>query len=74
MIKGPKILITFDSIHDVLSAEKKLLANKIPCDVVPTPRHLSADCGMSIECRAEDRERVEHLHAAGDIVWRGCYD
>lgn len=57
------LLLGFDSIHDVLRAEKLLRGADIPFDLVPTPRDLSADCGMSIECPPEQRERILALDA-----------
>lgn len=73
MMAGPRILLTFDSIHDVIRAEKILLAQGIGCDLVPTPRHISSDCGMSVECAEGDLPRLESLRSDGTLVWRGRY-
>jgi hypothetical protein len=40
--------ITFQSIHFVLKAEKELLSNDLRFAIIPTPKHLSSECGMSI--------------------------
>ena len=48
----------FDSVHYVIRAEKLLSAHDVWCDLIPTPRELSSQCGMSIEIRTAD------LHAA----------
>ncbi len=68
------LLLTFDGIHDVIKAEKLLLERGLACDLVPTPRHLSADCGMSIECRAADRPQLQELWTSGVLRWRVLHD
>lgn len=73
MIEGPRILLTFDSIHDVIRAEKILLKTGIACELVPTPRHISSDCGMSVECAEVDLPCLELLQSAGTLAWRGRY-
>lgn len=67
---GDTLLVVFDSIHDVVRAEKLLLAEGIACDLVPTPRDVSSDCGMVVACAPEAREAVEALAASGLQVRR----
>ena len=43
-----KFLLLFHSIHDVLRAEKTLKQHAVRNELVPVPRELSSDCGMSI--------------------------
>lgn len=43
-----KLLLLFDSIHDVLRAEKLLKEHSIANELIPVPRNLSSNCGMSI--------------------------
>ena len=43
-----KFLLLFDSIHDVLRAEKVFKEHSVVNELVPVPRNLSSDCGMSI--------------------------
>lgn len=47
-------ILVFDSIHHVLAAERALLARHVWCDLIPTPRDVSSDCGMVIELRRND--------------------
>ncbi|HET56585.1 MAG TPA: DUF3343 domain-containing protein, partial [Ignavibacteria bacterium] len=42
------------SIHFVMKAEKIFLQAGLSFDIIPTPKHLSSECGMSI--RLKDRE------------------
>jgi hypothetical protein len=41
-------ILVFESTHRVLSAEKVLTQAKIRHEIIPTPKDLSSDCGMSI--------------------------
>lgn len=47
-------ILVFDSIHHVLAAERALLDQSVGCDLIPTPREVSSDCGMALELRAAD--------------------
>jgi hypothetical protein len=44
-------ILVFESIHHVLAAERALLDRRVWCDLIPTPRDVSSDCGMVIELR-----------------------
>ena len=48
-----KALITFLSTHDAIAAEK-ILSEKAKVTLRPTPREISAACGISIEIMASD--------------------
>lgn len=67
------LLLTFDGIHDVIKAEKLLKNLGFIPDLVPTPRALSSDCGMSIECPAADREKLQALRDSGLLLCKGLY-
>jgi len=41
-------VITFQSTHHVLKAEKILITAGFKFDIIPTPKNISSDCGMSI--------------------------
>jgi hypothetical protein len=44
--------ILFNTIHDVLKAEKALKVRSVEGEVVPVPRSLSSDCGVCIKSGA----------------------
>ena len=73
MSSGKHVVLTFDSIHDVIKAEKIIVRHEIWCDLIPTPRELSSDCGMSIECRTDDLPDLESLRESGALEWRDIY-
>jgi hypothetical protein len=57
----PVCIMLFATIHDVIAAEKLLQRHDLWCDMMPTPRQLSSDCGMSLAVRAEDIARAREL-------------
>lgn len=72
-MKDPSCVIILFSIHFVLKAEKLLLADKIPIDVIPVPRDISSDCGMAIEFPCDDVDRVQGVLAEGEITIARIY-
>ncbi|RLB70217.1 MAG: hypothetical protein DRH03_07415 [Deltaproteobacteria bacterium] len=53
-----KLYLIFQSIHNVMLAEELLLQANIKIEMVPVPRDISSDCGMSLTCPADDLEKV----------------
>jgi hypothetical protein len=66
-------LVVFDSIHHVLAAERALKEKGLWCDLVPTPRALSSDCGMALEYDAADDGPVRVLLADPRLRVRGVH-
>jgi len=54
-------ILTFESIHAVLSADKLLNQHQLPFEIVPTPRAISSDCGTSIRISPEISEKAVAL-------------
>ena len=67
---GAPCVVLFDSIHHAIGAERAFRDAGIWCDLVPTPRELSSDCGMALEFRAEDAGAVRRLLARSGVRWR----
>ncbi|MBP8912093.1 MAG: DUF3343 domain-containing protein [Phycisphaerae bacterium] len=42
-------VLILPSVHFVLKLEKEALAQGIPVELIPTPRQISSDCGMTIK-------------------------
>jgi hypothetical protein len=56
-----KVFVVFPSTRNAIDAEKLCLKNIIPCQVIPVPRHISAECGIALEIDAHHRDVVESL-------------
>lgn len=47
------VALLFQNVHQVMEAEDLLNAEDIACDLVPVPREISSQCGLSM-CLEED--------------------
>ena len=61
--------LAFDSTHMAVAAEKYLSA-RIAVSVMPTPRKITASCGISLRVELEDGERLKELLKANDKLFR----
>lgn len=48
------MILLFENVHRVLQAEGFLERAGIRCELLPTPKEISADCGMCIRVAAAD--------------------
>ncbi len=53
-------VLAFESTHHAIMMEKKL-KDKIKIDTIPTPREISASCGLSIKFNCQDLEKVKQI-------------
>lgn len=59
-------ILIFHSIHRVMKAEKVLKKAGLDVRLMPVPRQLSSDCGLSLAFRLGDRAGVQQaLEEAG---------
>lgn len=61
--------LAFDSTHMAVTAEKYLSA-RIAVSVMPTPRKITASCGISLRIELENGERLKELLKANDELFR----
>lgn len=61
MPKDKSYYLLFRSIHDVLRAERILKEKGIAHELVPVPRNLSSDCGMSIRLDSDAKGIRQYL-------------
>lgn len=52
-------VVLFYTIHAVFRLQKGLQGRGVDCKPVPTPRHLSSDCGTALRFHWGQREAVE---------------
>ena len=58
MTKGGFILIAFDSTHLAIKVER-MLKGAVDVEMIPTPRSITASCGLSIKAGREDLEHIK---------------
>lgn len=58
-------VLIFDTVHQVIKAEKALKKGVFEIRIIPTPREFSSDCGMAIELRGGIDRAVGLLRSVG---------
>ena len=54
-------LALFHSTRAVIRAERLCREHRVSCRVIPVPRQISSECGMSIEYEADDEGALRKL-------------
>jgi hypothetical protein len=62
--------LLFNTIHDVLKADKILKKEKVNYELVPVPRNLSSDCGMCVKLEDNLEDIKRHIK---DIKTEKCF-
>lgn len=55
------MILTFANTRSVIQAERELKGEKIPYQVIPTPRHISSECGMCLKIPREEIQKAREL-------------
>ena len=55
---GRTYYLIFNSIHDVIKAEKRLKKGGFKFELIPVPRNLSSDCGSCIRLYSEFADAI----------------
>lgn len=67
-------LLIFNSVHKVMKAEKLLKGAGLNARVMPVPRQLSSDCGLSLALPFDECERAMSVLSLGGVspeeLWR----
>ena len=66
-------IVSFNSTHHAIRTEKILNENNIRCTTLPTPREITASCGISIRFLFEDIENVKNLVESSEVDYKGIY-
>jgi Protein of unknown function (DUF3343) len=66
-------VILFDTNSSVMKAEAVLLRGKQPIKLIPTPRELSSDCGISIRFDWDQKSQVELLLEQARVDFSGLH-
>lgn len=73
MNKEIPYIITFDSTHAAMDAEKKLISQSIKVHMIPTPRQITANCGLSIKIMGVEHEELLAVLKALKIETKALY-
>ncbi len=53
--------LTFDSTHYAIKTEKKIKQHSIKAMMIPTPREISASCGLSLKFDTDVKDTIISL-------------
>lgn len=65
-------LITFDSTHSAIRAEKELM-DKLSVRIIPVPREITTGCGLSLKLEMEDLDMAREILISKNIETSGYY-
>ena len=71
--KTLKLVVTFHTTAAAMAMETLCKAQSIPGRLIPTPRELTADCGMSWRAEVQDRAALAALTEAEGLEVDGFY-
>lgn len=67
------ILISFESPHHTIKADKLLETAKINCAIYPIPREISIDCGLGLRILGTDLKKALALFNTENILYQKTY-
>ncbi|MCK4261323.1 MAG: DUF3343 domain-containing protein [Halanaerobiales bacterium] len=67
------ILISFESPHHTIKADKTLEKSSINRMVYPIPREISKDCGMGLRLLQSDLDQALKLFQENDILFKHVF-
>ena len=62
-----RLVITFHTTSEAMAWERACRDEEIPGRLIPVPRQISADCGLSWSMPVDGRERVLAVTAAAGL-------
>ncbi len=71
--KQLRFVATFSTTAAAMAMERRCLANGIPGRLIPTPRQITADCGLAWSAPPEAEAAVLQAAAAGGIALAAAY-
>jgi len=66
-------LLVFESVHQVMKAEKLLKGQGVKIDLIPMPREISSDCGVAIELSSVSKEEALNFLKENRLSLSACY-
>ncbi|MEQ8197972.1 MAG: DUF3343 domain-containing protein [Clostridiaceae bacterium] len=66
-------LVTFNSTHHAIKAEKELISKGLKIRIIPAPTEVTASCGLSIRVDEGDFEKVKEILSSKNVISAGYY-
>ncbi len=74
MAQEPQGVVLFESVHSLFELKKALERRGVAVRAVPTPRHLSSDCGSSLLFPAAARQTVQQTIDECNLDVQGIHE
>ena len=72
--KQLRLVVTFSTATAAMAMERRCLADGVPGRLIPTPRQLTADCGLAWSAPPEAKAAVLQAAAADGIELAAAYE
>ena len=66
-------IVSFNSTQYAMRADKLIRENNITSTTLPTPREITASCGISIRFLKEDLDKVSSILKDNSVEFKGIY-
>ncbi len=66
-------IVAFNSTHNAIKSEKLLQNAELKVTTLPTPREISASCGISIKFEKDDVDVVKSILSDNNIEFKGFF-
>lgn len=66
-------IVSFNSTHHAIRLDKLLGELGIRATTLPTPREITASCGISIRFLVDDIEKIKNTLIENNIEYKGIY-
>lgn len=66
-------IVSFNSTHHAIRTEKLFKERDLACTTLPTPREITASCGISIRFLYNDMQEVKQVLIENNLEYKGLY-
>ncbi len=66
-------IVSFNSTHHAIKTDKILSQSGVTSTTLPTPREITASCGISIRFLFNNIEKVNKILKENDIEYKGIF-
>lgn len=67
-------IVSFNSTHHAIRTDKLIGENNIKAVTLPTPREITASCGISIRFNYENLQKIKEILIENNVEYRGIYN
>lgn len=66
-------IVSFNSTHHAIRTDKMLSESGVTSTTLPTPREITASCGISIRFLYNDIEKVSQILKENNVEFKGIF-